>query len=242
MRTAEDPGAQNVRVDRTAAITPDRAAKDALHEQFARVGRALANAHRVEILDLLAQGERSVEVLAARAGISVGLASSHLQGLRRAGLVVSRRDRTRILYRLTGDDVYELLAAVRSVATGRIADADQAARAYMGEPMEAVSRAELLARVRSGDAVVVDLRPTDEFEAGHIAGAISIPLAELESHLAALPSDVEIVAYCRGPYCALAPQGVSLLRRAGRRARRLEDGFPEWRLAGLPVAAGSRPA
>lgn len=231
-----------MRAERTEGVSLDRAAQDDLHEQFARIGRALANPHRVEILDLLAQGERSVEVLAARAGISVGLASAHLQGLRRAGLVVSRRDGTRILYRLTGDDVYELLAAVRSVATGRIADAERAARAYMGEPMEAVSRVELLARVRSGDAVVVDLRPADEYAAGHIAGAISIPLAELEAHMAELPAGVEIVAYCRGPYCALAPQGVTLLRRAGRRARRLEDGFPEWRLAGLPVASGSRPA
>jgi rhodanese-related sulfurtransferase/DNA-binding transcriptional ArsR family regulator len=235
---AEAREAHHVRAERTDAIAPDREAKDELHEQFARIGRALANSHRVEILDLLAQGERGVEVLAARAGISVGLASAHLQGLRRAGLVVSRRDGTRILYRLAGDDVYELLAAVRSVATGRIADAERAARAYMGEPMEAVTRVELLARVRSGDAVVVDLRPSDEYEAGHIAGAISIPLADLEAHLAELPAGVEIVAYCRGPYCALAPQGVSLIRRAGRRARRLEDGFPEWRLAGLPVATG----
>jgi rhodanese-related sulfurtransferase/DNA-binding transcriptional ArsR family regulator len=224
------------------AIAHDRAAKDELHEQFARVGRALANPHRVELLDLLAQGERSVEVLAGRAAISVGLASAHLQALRRAGLVVARRDGTRIVYRLAGDDVYELLATVRTVAIGRIADADRAARAYMGEPVEAVSRAELLERVRSGDAVVVDLRPGEEYEAGHIAGAISIPLAQLEAHLADLPAGVEIVAYCRGPYCALAPQGVAFLRSAGRRARRLEDGFPEWRLAGLPIAIGSRPA
>jgi len=231
-----------VHVQRKDGATVDRRAKDELHEQFARIGRALANPHRVEILDLLAQGERSVEVLAARAAISVGLASAHLQALRRAGLIASRRDGTRILYRLAGDDVYELLAAVRSVATGRLADAERAARAYMGEPVEAVSRAELLERVRSGDAVVVDLRPVEEYEAGHIAGAISIPLAELEAHLAELPAGVEIVAYCRGPFCALAPQGVALLQRAGRRARRLEDGFPEWRLAGLPVAAGSRPA
>ena len=231
-----------MRAERADGIAPDRAAKDELHAQFARVGHALANPHRVEILDLLAQGERSVEVLAARAGISVGLASAHLQALRQAGLVVSRRDGTRILYRLAGDDVYALLTAVRTVATVRIADADRAARIYMGEPVEAVSRAELLERVRSGEAVVIDLRPGEEYEAGHIAGAISIPLAELEAHVAELPAGVEIVAYCRGPYCALAPQGVALLRRAGRRARRLEDGFPEWRLAGLPVAAGSRPA
>ena len=231
-----------MRAERTHAIAPDRVAQDELHEQFARIGRALANPHRVELLDLLAQGERSVEVLAVRASISVGLASSHLQVLRRAGLAVSRRDGTRILYRLAGDDVYGLLTAVRTVATGRLADAELAARAYMGEPVEMVSRAELLERVRSGDAVVIDLRPGEEYEAGHIAGAISVPLAELEAHLAALPASVEIVAYCRGPYCALAPQGVAVLRRAGRRARRLEDGFPEWRLAGLPVATGSRPA
>ncbi len=231
-----------MRDERTHAIALDRAAKDDLHAQFAQIGRALANPHRVELLDLLAQGERSVEVLATRASISVGLASAHLQALRRAGLVVSRRDGTRIVYRLAGDDVYELLTAVRAVATGRIADAERAARAYMGEPVEMVSRDELLARVRSGDAVVVDLRPAEEYEAGHIVGAISIPLADLEAHFAELPAGVEIVAYCRGPYCALAPQGVALLRRAGRRARRLEDGFPEWRLAGLPVATGSRPA
>ncbi len=231
-----------MQAERTPTINPDRAAKDELHAHFARIGRALANAHRVELLDLLAQGERSVEVLAARASVSVGLASAHLQALRRAGLVESRRDGSRIVYRLAGDDVYELLTAVRSVATGRIADAARAARAYVGEPVEMVGRDQLLARVRSGDAVVVDLRPAEEYEAGHIVGAISIPLAELETHLSELPAGVEIVAYCRGPYCALAPQGVALLQRAGRRARRLEDGFPEWRRAGLPVVTGPRPA
>jgi rhodanese-related sulfurtransferase/DNA-binding MarR family transcriptional regulator len=236
------PEASTVPAQAEDAVAVDRAAKDELHEQFARIGRALANPHRVEILDLLAQGERSVEVLAARAAISVGLASAHLQDLRRAGLVVSRRDATRILYRLAGDDVYQLLAAVRAVATGRLADAERAALAYMGEPVEAVTRAELVARVRSGDAVVIDLRPAEEYEAGHIAGSFSIPLPEIEAHLAELPADVEIVAYCRGPYCALAPQGVAFLRKSGHRARRLEDGFPEWRLAGLPVTTGSRPA
>lgn len=229
-----------MRAERTGEVGLDRVASDELLEQFARVGRALANPHRVEILDVLAQGERSVDVLAARVAISVGLASAHLQTLRRAGLVSSRRMGTRIRYRLAGDDVYELLTAVRSVATRRMADADRAARTHLGGPVEAVSRTELLERVRSGDVVVIDLRPAEEYEAGHIAGAISIPLAEIEAHLAELPPDVEIVAYCRGPYCALAPQGVEILRRAGRRARRLEDGFPEWRLAGLPVATGSR--
>jgi len=231
-----------VRSQQTGVIPGERAAKDELHEQFARIGRALANPHRLELLDLLAQGERSVEVLAARAAISVGLASAHLQTLRRAGLVASKRNGTRIIYRLAGDDIYGLLAAVRSVATIHISDTERAARAFLGEPVEAVSRVELLARVRSGDAVVIDVRPTDEYEAGHIAGAISIPLAKLEARLAELPAGAEIVAYCRGPYCALALQGVALLRRAGRRARRLEDGFPEWRLAGLPVTTGARPA
>ena len=219
-----------------------RSAKDDLNEQFAHIGKALGNSHRVEILDLLAQGERSVEVLAARAGMTVGLTSSHLQVLRRAGLIASQRDGTRIVYRLAGDDVYRLLASVRSVATGRLAEAERAARAFLGGATETVSRTELLDRVRSGAAIVIDLRPAEEYEAGHVAGALSIPLDQLEARLAELPGDVEVVAYCRGPFCALAPQGVALLRRMGRQARRLEDGFPEWRLAGLPVIVGTVPA
>lgn len=215
-----------------------RAAKDELHEVFARVGKALANGHRVEILDLLAQGERSVESLAGAAAISIGLASAHLQVLRAAGLVISRRDGNRILYRISGEDAYSLLAALRTVATNRIADAERAARAFLGEPIEAVSRAELVERVNAGMAVVVDLRPREEYAAGHVAGAISIPLPELEARLAELPEDLEIVAYCRGPYCAMAPEGVALLRRLGRRAIRMEGGFPEWSLDGLPVATG----
>ena len=218
-----------------------RAAKDELHEAFARVGKALANPHRVEMLDLLAQSERSVESLAARADVSVALASAHLQTLRRAGLVASRRDGNRVLYRLADDDAYGLLAALRAVAA-RLGDAEQATRRYLGDPVEAVSREVLLARVRAGDAIIVDLRPAEEYEAGHIAGAISIPLPELEARLAELPADLEIVAYCRGPYCAMSPQGVALLERLGRQARRLEDGYPEWRLAGLPVQTGSQPS
>lgn len=214
-----------------------RAAKNELHDAFAQVGKALANGHRIELLDLLAQGERSVEVLASRADISVALASAHLQGLRRAGLVTSRRDGNRIFYRLAADDVYALLASLRTVAS-RLGEAERAAVRFLGAAQEAVSRTELVARVRAGEAVVVDLRPADEFEAGHIAGALSIPLPELEARLAELPADVEIVACCRGPYCAMSPQAVALLERAGRRARRLEDGYPEWRLAGLPVEAG----
>jgi rhodanese-related sulfurtransferase/DNA-binding transcriptional ArsR family regulator len=214
-----------------------RAAKNELHDAFAQVGKALANGHRIELLDLLAQGERSVEVLATRADISLALASAHLQALRRAGLVAARRDGNRILYRLADDDVYALLASLRTVAS-RLGEAERAAARFLGVPQEAVSRAQLMARVRSGDAVVVDLRPNDEFEAGHIAGALSIPLPELEARLTELPADVEVVAYCRGPYCAMSPQAVALLERAGRRARRLEDGYPEWRLAGLPIETG----
>lgn len=222
--------------------TRTRAAKDALNDHFAQVGKALGNSHRVEMLDLLAQGERSVEVLAARADIAVTLASAHLQVLRRAGLIASRREGTRVVYRLAGDDVFELLAAVRSVATSRIADAERAARSFLGGPAEVIGRGELLERARLGEVVVVDLRPTEEYVAGHLPGALSIPLDELEARLAELPADVEIVAYCRGPFCALAPVGVEVLRDAGLSARRLEEGFPEWRLAGLPVVVGTLPA
>jgi rhodanese-related sulfurtransferase len=233
----------NVPLGRRERATSDRAAKDALNEQFARIGKAFASPRRVEIVDLLAQGERSVEALAVRAEITVGLASAHLQVLRRAGLIVARREGTRAIYRLAGDDVYRLLAAVRTFAGVRLAETDRAARAYLGaaDPLEPVSREELLARVKMGDAVVLDLRPVEEYRAGHIAGALSLPLEELEARLAELPAAIEIVAYCRGPFCALAPQGVALLRRHGLRARRLEDGFPEWRLAGLPVALGPSP-
>ncbi len=226
---------------RPATPVGTRAAKDELHEVFARVGKALANGHRVEMLDLLAQGERSVESLAGAAAISIGLASAHLQTLRAAGLVTSRRDGNRILYRISGEDAYALLTALRAVATNRIADAERAARAYLGDPIEAVSRMQLLERVASVVAVVLDLRPREEYAAGHVAGAISIPLAELEARLAELPADLEVVAYCRGPYCAMAPQGVALLRRLGRRATRMEAGFPEWSLAGLPVQTGGEP-
>ena len=172
-----------------------------------------------------------------RADISLALASAHLQSLRRAGLVAARRDGNRILYRLADDDVYGLLAALRTVAS-RLGDAERAATRFLGAPREAVSRVELLGRVRAGDAVVVDLRPHDEFEAGHIAGALSIPLPELEARLAELPADVEIVAYCRGAYCVLAYDAVELLTTAGRKARRLHEGMLEWRLAGLPVQGG----
>jgi rhodanese-related sulfurtransferase/DNA-binding transcriptional ArsR family regulator len=219
----------------------DRAAKTALNEQFARVAQALASPRRIELLDLLAQGERSVEALAGAADMTLALASSHLQVLRAARLVERRRDGARVRYRLSGDDVYRLLAALRGVARARVAEVEQLVGTYLAarDHLEPVSRDELAAKVASGEAIVLDVRPREEYEAGHVAGARSIPLAELEARLAELPADQEIIAYCRGPYCVFAPSAVELLRRQGYHARRLVDGFPGWRLAGLPVASGA---
>lgn len=222
-------------------MTTPRATKTALNEQFARIGKALASPRRIELLDLLAQGEHSVETLAAKTDMSVTLASSHLQALRRARLVDTRRDGTRVCYRLAGDDVIELLTALRAVAHDRLAEVEQVVRAYFGAPdqLEPIDRDELARRAAAGDVVLLDLRPREEYVAGHILGAVSIPLDDLEGQLALIPPGAEIVAYCRGPYCVLAPRGIAILRRHGFRARRLEDGFPEWRLAGLPVATGA---
>ncbi len=215
--------------------------KAVLNEQFARIGKALASPRRIELLELLGQGERSVEDLAAETGMSVGLTSSHLRVLRLARLAETRRDGAHVFYRLAADDVYRLLAGLRQVAHGRLAEVDQVVRTYLGSPdeLEPIARDELVRRARRGDVVVLDLRPRAEYAAGHIPGALSIPLDELEAQLANLPSRAEIVAYCRGPYCVLAPRGVAVLTRHGYRAQRLEDGFPEWRLAGLPVATGA---
>ena len=218
----------------------DRAAKTALNEQFARVGKALASPRRIELLDLLAQGERSVEALAAAADMPLALASSHLQVLRAARLVERRRDGARVRYRLAGDDVLRLLATLRRVARARLAEVEQLVGTYLTDHdrLEPVSREELAARLAAGEAVVLDVRPYQEYQAGHVAGARSIPVEELEARLAELPADQEIIAYCRGPYCLFAPTAVETLRRHGYRARRLVEGFPEWRLAGLPVASG----
>jgi rhodanese-related sulfurtransferase/DNA-binding transcriptional ArsR family regulator len=220
-----------------------RATKTALNEQFARIGKALASPRRIELLDLLAQGEHSVETLAAETDMSVTLTSSHLQALRRARLVDTRRDGARIFYRLAGDDVYELLTALRTVAHDRLAEVERVVQDYFGAPdaLEPIGRDELVRRATIGDVVLLDLRPRDEYEAAHIPGAISIPLDDLESHLTLLPTETEIVAYCRGPYCVIAPRGIALLRRHGYRVRRLEDGVGDWRLAGLPVAVGAEP-
>src|SRR5690348_2884734 len=217
----------------------DRAAKDALYEGFAEVARALASGRRAEIADLLAQGERPVEEIAAEIGQSVANTSHHLRAMARAGLVATRRDGTRIYYRLASERVAELWAAMRDVAAEHVAGLDHLARAYLGERdgIEVVGREELVARLDRGEVVVLDVRPPAEFEAGHIRGARSAPLAELRRHLRALPPGAEVVAYCRGPYCVYADEAVRELARRGFQARRLIEGFPEWRRAGLPVGA-----
>ncbi len=215
--------------------------KAALNREFARLAGALANPHRIELLDLLAQGERSVEALASEAAMSVGLTSAHLRALRLARLVETRRLGPQILYRLAGDEVYALLGSLRATAQARLPEVEAAARAPLTDGLEPLTREELLARARGGRVVVVDVRPAAEYRAGHIRGAISLPLAELEARLAELPADAEIVAYCRGPYCLYAPTAVAALRARGFEARRLVDGFPEWRAGGYPVAVGREP-
>jgi rhodanese-related sulfurtransferase len=219
----------------------DRAAKDALFDAFADVAKALASGRRAEIVDLLAQGERSVEEIAGEIDQSVANTSHHLRAMARAGVLRTRREGTRIVYMLASDRVSELWVALRSVAAEHVAGIERLTEDYLGDRsrLEAVDRQELAARLEAGDVVVLDVRPTPEFTAGHIPGARSVPVDELRQHLRALPKDVEVVAYCRGPYCVYADDAVRLLRRRGYRARRLEDGFPEWRRAGLTVAAGA---
>lgn len=212
-----------------------------LYEQFARIGKALGSPRRVELLELLCQGERSVDALAGASGMTVNNTSQHLQALRAARLVDTRKEGTRVIYRVAGDDVCRFFMALRELAGARLAEVEQFMRRYVEseDEYELVGRAELLERAHKQGAVVLDVRPLGEYAAGHIPGAISVPLEELEARLASLPRGVEIVAYCRGPYCLLAPQAVELLRERGFHARRLEDGFPEWRLAGHPVATGT---
>lgn len=224
----------------------DRAAKDALYESFAEVARALASGRRAEIVDVLAQGERPVEQVAAEIGQSVANTSHHLRVLARAGLVRTRRESTRIYYSLASDRVGGLWSALRDVAAEHVAGLGQLAEAYLGrrDGIEEVGRNELAARLARGEVVVLDVRPAAEYAAGHITGARSVLAGELDRHLAglaglaALPAGTAVVAYCRGPYCVYADDAVRELTRRGLRARRLTDGFPEWKRAGLPVAAG----
>lgn len=215
--------------------------KQALFAQFAAVAKALGHAHRLELLEQLAQGERSVEVLAQRTGLSIANTSQHLQHMRRAGMVSARRDGKFVYYRLADDAVLDLLAALRRIAERNVAEVERVVRSYFHDRdgLEPVSRAELLQRLRAGTVTVLDVRPDDEFALGHLPGAVNIPLQALEARLSELDPSQEIVAYCRGPYCVLSYEAVAALRARGFRVRRLEDGFPEWRAAGLPVAAGS---
>lgn len=213
--------------------------KQALYAEFASVARALGHAHRLDLIEHLAQGERSVDTLAERVGLSVANASQHLQQLRRAGLVVARRKGKFVLYRLTDESVLRLLSVLRNIAERNLAEVDRIVRGYFADRdgMEPVSREQLVERLRDGLVTVLDVRPPDEFAMGHVPGAINIPLKELESRLAELDRGQEIVAYCRGPYCVLAFEAVAKLRACGFDVRRLEDGLPEWRAAGFPVDA-----
>ena len=219
----------------------DRAAKDALFDALAGVAKALAGGRRAEIADVLAQGERSVEQLADEIGQSVANTSHHLRAMARAGVLRTRREGTRIVYMLASDRVGDVWAAMRDIASDHVAGITELVDAYVGDRagLEPVTRRELEARIEAGDVVVLDVRPAAEFVAGHIPGARSVPVAELR-RLRSLAKEIEIVAYCRGPYCVYADDAVRQLRRRGFNARRLEDGFPEWKRAGLPIAARTR--
>ncbi len=219
-----------------------RAEKDALYDGFAEVAKALASGRRTEIVDLLAQGERPVEEISAEIEQSVANTSHHLRAMARAGLLTTRRDGTRIFYALASERVAELWEAMRAVAGEHVAGLERLAGAYLGDRagIDLVDRRELAARLKRHEVVVLDVRPAAEYAAGHIAGARSVPITELRRQLKALSKDGEIVAYCRGPYCVYADDAVLELNRRGFHARRLIDGFPEWKRAGLPVAAGER--
>ncbi|MCI0569509.1 MAG: metalloregulator ArsR/SmtB family transcription factor [Myxococcaceae bacterium] len=218
----------------------NRQFKDALYGQFGRIGKALGNPHRLELVELLAQGERTVEALARESGLSLANASQHLQVLREAHLVEARREGLYAFYRLASPEVSAVVRSMRRLAEAHLAEVDRLVATYLKDrdSLEAVERKELLARLREGHVTVLDVRPDEEYRQGHIAGAISIPVDALEARLKELPRGREVVAYCRGPYCVYADEAVRVLRARGRKARRLADGFPEWQAAGLPVEAG----
>ncbi len=211
--------------------------KQDLFAQFARVGKALSHGNRLELLEFIAQGERSVDELAKVSGLTVANTSQHLQHLRQAGLVSCRKQGLKVYYRLSGDDVIQLLDIVRVVAERHIAEVDKLVDTFLTvkDDLEPIPREELLDRVKHGLVTVLDVRPTVEYEAGHVPGAVNVPLNELEAHLAELDENTEVVAYCRGPHCILAFDAVAKCREKGLNAHRLEDGFPEWKLAGLPI-------
>jgi rhodanese-related sulfurtransferase/DNA-binding transcriptional ArsR family regulator len=211
--------------------------KHDLFVQFARIGKALSNANRLELLEYIAQAERSVDELAKVSGLTVANTSQHLQQLRQANLVVCRKQGLKVFYSLSGDDVIDLMAVLRKVAGRHVADVDRLINTYLStkDDLEPLPRQELLERASNGLVTVLDVRPAVEFNAGHVPGAINVPLSDLEQRLADLNPDLEIVAYCRGPHCILAFDAVARLRKSGRQARRMEDGFPEWKLAGMPI-------
>ena len=215
--------------------------KQALFAQFAAVAKTLGHAHRLDLLEQVAQGERSVEILAERTGLSIANASQHLQHLRRAGLVISRRDGKFVYYGLADDAVLDLVAALHKIAERNVAEVGRVLRSYFydRDSLEPVSREELLKRSRAGAVTILDVRPEDEFALGHLPNAVNIPLRGLESRLSELYRKQEVVAYCRGPYCVLSFEAVAALRKRGFKARRLEDGLPEWRAAGLPIIVGA---
>jgi rhodanese-related sulfurtransferase/DNA-binding HxlR family transcriptional regulator len=217
-----------------------REAKNSLFDAFAEVAKALGSGRRAEIVDVLAQGQRSVEELAGEIEQSVANTSHHLQALMRAGLLTTRRDGTRVFYALASDRVGDLWAALRSVAAEHVAGIEKLTTAYLGDrrDLESITRDELAARLRRRNVVVIDVRPEPEFTAGHIPGARSVPPDEVKQRLRAIPKDSEVVAYCRGPFCVYADDVVRVLKRRGIRAQRLEDGFPEWQRAGHEIAVG----
>jgi rhodanese-related sulfurtransferase/DNA-binding transcriptional ArsR family regulator len=218
-------------------MSSEQLAKQRLYQAIGRVAAALGSAGRLQILEFVAQGERSVDALAAMTGLSVANTSKHLQALRQAGLVNARRQGVRVYYVLAGDDVSLLLAALRGVAEHRAADVEKLLQTWLAhrDQLEPVPASEVLERARKGLVTVLDVRPAEEYAAGHVPGAINVPIDKLEGYLAKLPKRKEVIAYCRGPYCLMSFEAVEKLRRRGFKAKRLQDGYPEWRAAGLPV-------
>ena len=217
-----------------------RELKDPLYEQFARIGHAVASPKRIELLDLLSQGEKTVETLADQSAMAVKNTSAHLRVLRQARLVETRRSGTFVYYRLAGDDVFQFVRDLESLGRSRLAEVEQVANLYIDgrDELEPVSIKELRRRMREGDITVIDVRPEQEYLAGHIPGALSIPVAQLKRRLGEIPKRNDVVAYCRGPYCVYSVEAVGILRKQGYRARRASEGLPHWRSSGLPVAAG----
>jgi rhodanese-related sulfurtransferase/DNA-binding transcriptional ArsR family regulator len=219
----------------------ERDVREGLFGQLARIGKAISNAKRIELLDILGQGERSVESLAIATSMTVGNTSSHLQVLRGARMVQTRKVGTKVMYSLADEKVARFVRELWALADARLAEVEQLIREYLDgeETLERVTREQLVARSMRGDVYIIDVRPVEEFEAGHIPGATSVPFDELNDHLSQLPADMDIVAYCRGPHCVFAPKAAQILRRNGLRAMVLEDGMPEWRQGGLPVSTGA---